>query len=47
MIFEINVSRIGVAYSYNTKKIMVSYTHDKILSLIKTFSQNDIIILAQ
>ena len=40
-------SRIGVAYSYNTKKIMVSYTHDKILSLIKkTFSQNDIIILA-
>ena len=26
---------------------MVSYTHDKILSLIKkTFSQNDIIILA-
>ena len=40
-------SRIGVAYSYNTKKIMVSYTHDKILSLIKkTFSQNDITILA-
>ena len=32
-------SRIGIAYSYNTKKIMVSYSHEKILNLIKeTFS---------
>tara|TARA_A100001011_G_scaffold64897_1_gene65626 strand:- start:1003 stop:3861 length:2859 start_codon:yes stop_codon:yes gene_type:complete len=40
-------SRIGIAHSYNTKKKMVSYSHDKILSLIsECFNQSDIIILA-
>ena len=40
-------SRIGIAHSYNTKKKMVSYSHDKILDLISDhFSQRDIIILA-
>ena len=28
-------SRIGIAHSYNTKKKMVSYSHEKILKLIK------------
>ena len=40
-------SRIGTAHSYNTKKKMVSYSHEKILKLIKDqFHKSDIIILA-
>ena len=40
-------SRIGTAYSYNTKKKMVSYSNEKILKLIKgNFNQKDIVILA-
>ena len=40
-------SRIGIAHSYNTKKKMVSYSHDKILNLIsENFHQSDIIVLA-
>ena len=40
-------SRIGIAYSYNTKKKMISYSHEKILELIKeNFDQSDITILA-
>ena len=40
-------SRIGTAHSYNTKKKMVSYSHEKILELIKDqFHKSDIIILA-
>ena len=40
-------SRIGTAYSYNTKKKMISYSNQKILKLIKeNFNQKDIVILA-
>ena len=40
-------SRIGTAHSYSTKKKMVSYSHEKILKLIKDeFHQRNIIILA-
>ena len=40
-------SRIGVAHSFNTKKKMVSYSHEKILKLIQeNFDQKDIIILS-
>ena len=40
-------SRIGIAYSYNTKDKMVSYSHDKILNLIsENFRHSDIIVLA-
>ena len=47
MIFKVNGSRIGIAYSYNTKKEMISYSHEKILELIKeNFDQSDITILA-
>ena len=40
-------ARIGVAHSFNTKKKMVSYSHEKILKLIQeNFDQKDIIILS-
>ncbi len=40
-------SRIGIAHSFNTKKKMVSYSHEKILKLIReNFDQKDIIILS-
>ena len=40
-------SRVGIAHSYTTKKKMVSYSHEKILNLVREdFQQSDIIILA-